>query len=96
MDGTVIMTSLQQLNHMVIVEELKQRLCDATFWYINYVQKLEQEEKGRVVLFTFVDGKCGAMTCLEILFHIINHGTYHRGAISHALDLADVPHPADT
>ena len=36
------------------------------------------------------------MTRLEILFHIINHGTYHRGAIGHALDLAEVPHPADT
>jgi len=36
------------------------------------------------------------MTRLEILFHIINHGTYHRGAIGHALDLAQVSHPADT
>lgn len=36
------------------------------------------------------------MTRQEILFHIVNHGTYHRGAIGHALDLAGAPRPADT
>ncbi len=46
--------------------------------------------------FQFVDGKHGTMTRREILFHIVNHGTYHRGAIGHALDLAGVSHPADT
>jgi uncharacterized damage-inducible protein DinB len=36
------------------------------------------------------------MTRLEMLFHIINHRPCHRGAISRALDLAGVPHPAGT
>ena len=35
------------------------------------------------------------MTVEEILFHIVNHGSYHRGNIAHALDLACVPHPVD-
>ena len=37
------------------------------------------------------DGRDGGMTRQEILFHIVNHGTYHRGAIGHALDLAGAP-----
>ena len=46
--------------------------------------------------FRFADGRDGCMTRREILFHVLNHATYHRGAIGHALDLARVPHPADT
>ena len=60
------------------------------------MQNLDQSNIEKVVLFNLVDGKRGAMTYHEILFHIINHGTYHRGAIGHALDQAQVPHPADT
>lgn len=33
---------------------------------------------------------------LQGLYHLINHGTYHRGAIGHALDLAGAARPADT
>jgi uncharacterized damage-inducible protein DinB len=114
--------ALQQLNHMVRVEELfrarllaasaahlstntelvpelhelHQRIGDSNQWYARYVDKLAPDQKNQSVLFQFVDGKRGSMTRLEILFHIINHGTYHRGAIGHALDLAQVPHPADT
>jgi len=32
----------------------------------------------------------------EAIFHLINHGTYHRGAIGHALDRAEGSRPADT
>jgi len=35
------------------------------------------------------------MNIEEILFHIVNYGSYHRGLIAHALDLAGVAHPAD-
>lgn len=32
----------------------------------------------------------------EAILHLVNHGTYHRGAIGHALDRADGNRPADT
>jgi len=35
------------------------------------------------------------MNVEEMLFHILNHGSYHRGSIAHALDIANVPHPID-
>jgi len=37
-----------------------------------------------------------SLTREEVIYHLINHGTYHRGAIGHALDLARAPRPADT
>jgi len=112
---------LQQLNHMVIVEDLfrsrlinepalhtatnsktvpnldtlKSRLIASSKWYLNYVASLSMESFKEVISFTFADGKNGSMTVEEILFHIVNHGSYHRGSIAHALDLAGFAHPPD-
>ncbi|WP_447590632.1 DinB family protein [Aquipseudomonas campi] len=76
--------------------ELMRRIDDSNRWFAQYVNELTAEHRDQQVFFQFVDGKQGAMTRLEILFHIVNHGTYHRGAIGHALDLAQAPRPADT
>ncbi len=74
--------------------ELKFRLIESGKWYRRYASKRDKKS-GRTVSFTFADGKMGSMSVDEILFHVINHGSYHRGSIAHALDLATVPHPAD-
>jgi len=113
--------TLQQINHMVIVEELfkfrltsgpiphertntdtipefnelKSRLKESANWYANYVSTLDNKKSQDVISFTFADGKHGAMSVDEILFHIINHSSYHRGSIAHALDVAAVAHPID-
>ena len=110
---------LQQINHMVIVEELfgsrledrpaphestnsewvpefnelERRITSSNEWYLSYIYDLNDHEKR--IEFAFADGKRGMLTVHEILFHIINHGSYHRGNIAHALDLASVPHPID-
>jgi len=76
--------------------ELAERGNDSNQWFASYVRQLEPGHKLQIISFQFVDGLRGTMTRLEILFHIINHSTYHRGALSHALDMAEVPHPADT
>ncbi|MCV2371056.1 DinB family protein [Roseateles oligotrophus] len=114
--------ALQQLNHMVRVEELfrarlageaaahpstntetvpaldelEQRLAASNQWLARYVENLTQQEREQALSFQFVDGQYGRMTRLEMLFHLVNHGTYHRGAIGHALDLANAARPADT
>ncbi len=111
--------TLQQLNHIVIVEELfrsrllteapphsstntdlvpdlpelTSRLSSSNDWYADYVASIENPDKR--VTFAFADGRRGAMSIHEILFHILTHGSYHRGNIAHALDLAGVPHPGD-
>lgn len=111
--------ALQQVNHMVIVEELfksrllhlaaphsatntevippleslKDRLNTSGSWYLELAKSCE--DKSKEITFSFTDGKQGKMAIHEILFHIVNHGTYHRGNIAHALDLAGVAHPLD-
>lgn len=114
--------ALQQLNHMVRVEELfrsrllgegpphsstntdavptitelDQRLTASNLWISNYVEATSQTQLDETIKFQFVDGQRGTLSRQEVLFHLVNHGTYHRGAIGHALDLAKAPRPADT
>ena len=35
-----------------------------------------------VVNFTFISGEAGAMSRADILLHVVNHTTYHRGHVA--------------
>lgn len=78
------------------LEELDRRLMAANDWAQVYLGSLSPGQLSERIRFTFVDGQRGALTREEALFHLVNHGTYHRGAIGHALDLARATRPADT
>lgn len=75
---------------------LDQRITASNRWFARFVEEIKQPLPDERLRFQFVDGQRGSMTRQEILFHIVNHGTYHRGAIGHALDLAGAARPADT
>ena len=75
------------------LDQLASWLAMSNDWYTGFVAALERVDDE--IQFVFADGKPGAMTVEEILFHLLTHGSYHRGNIAHALDLAGVPHPAD-
>jgi uncharacterized damage-inducible protein DinB len=57
-----------------------QRRVDA--WYIGYAGSLSQSACEESVEFTFIGGGAGTMTRAEILHHVVNHTTYHRGHIA--------------
>ncbi len=78
------------------LDELERRLMASNQWYASLVAGMPAALLQDAVTFRFVDGRQGRMARQEILFHVINHGTYHRGAIGHALDLAGATRPADT
>jgi len=54
-------------------------------WYVAYADGLDGETIDEPVYFRFVDGKPGRMTRGEILLHVINHGSYHRGFVGDLL-----------
>lgn len=74
---------------------LKLRKMALNQQFLGYVNIADEKEVEREISFVFKDGKPGMMRVHEILFHIITHGSYHRGNIAHALDLAGMPHPVD-
>lgn len=51
-------------------------------WYIDYTDTLAAADGAEIVEFVFIGGRPGAMTRNDILLHVVNHGTYHRGHVA--------------
>jgi len=54
-------------------------------WYQAYADGLDDAAHDEVVDFRFVDGGAGAMRRGDILLHVVNHKTYHRGYVAQML-----------
>jgi uncharacterized damage-inducible protein DinB len=48
-------------------------------WWIDWAAAQSPENLDEIVPFTFIGGEHSAMTRGEILLHVVNHGSYHRG-----------------
>ncbi|WP_144151580.1 DinB family protein [Paraburkholderia sp. BCC1885] len=51
-------------------------------WYIAYSNALTPQDEEELVPFKFIGGGEGAMTRSEMVLHVVNHTTYHRGFIA--------------
>ena len=60
-------------------EELREKQREIDDWYIDWSDRLTDAQLEETVIFTFVGGGAGAMTRGQILMHIVNHTSYHRG-----------------
>ena len=58
----------------------KQQAVDA--WYIAWSDKVTDAALDETVRFTLIGGNAGEMTRGEILLHVINHTSYHRGFVA--------------
>jgi uncharacterized damage-inducible protein DinB len=64
-------------------------------WYVSYADRLSEDALNETVHFEFVGGGHAAMTREEILLHVVNHGTYHRGFVGDMLYQVPVVPPAN-
>lgn len=64
------------------LEELWEAVKITDKYYISLSDKLSDEQLKEVINFDFIAGGKGSMTREEIILHIVNHGTYHRGLVS--------------
>jgi len=60
-------------------------------WFVRYAEALDREDE--VVDFRFIGGGPGSMTRGDILLHVANHGTYHRGNVAAMMYQAGVAPP---
>lgn len=67
------------------------RTLDA--WYIDYAGSLSAKDRDRAIAFEFIGGGSGRMTCAEMLLHVVNHGSYHRGLVADMMYQAGVTPP---
>ena len=75
--------------------ELRERQRDMDAWYRSHATALIDEELEEVIAFEFVGGGRGAMRRADILLHVVNPGTYHRGLISDNLCQVPAQMPAN-
>ena len=62
---------------------LEEQVVALDDWYVEYVDGLDAKAQSETVHFKFVDDDAeGKMTREEIILHLVNHGTYHRGLVS--------------
>lgn len=51
-------------------------------WFIAYADALADAARDESVEFTFIGGDSSAMTRGDIILHVVNHGSYHRGHVA--------------
>ncbi|QRN55925.1 DinB family protein [Dyella caseinilytica] len=62
-------------------ESLRENQVRLNDWYIRFAGTLDQAAGDETIRFTFIGGREGAMCRRDILLHVINHATYHRGHV---------------
>jgi uncharacterized damage-inducible protein DinB len=64
-------------------------------WFESYVRNISDQALAQSISFRFTDGDSGRMTREEMLFHVITHGSYHRGNVGQVLKNISVAPPRD-
>ena len=65
--------------------ELWQAQEEVDQWYVATYEAMDDTLLNQAVRFTFVGGGEGVMTRGEILQHLVNHTSYHRGFVAQML-----------
>jgi uncharacterized damage-inducible protein DinB len=51
-------------------------------WYIDWSERQSQASLDEIVNFTIIGGEKSSMSRGDILLHVVNHATYHRGWVA--------------
>lgn len=54
-------------------------------WWVEFADRMTPDMLSENVSFEFVGGDSGMMTRLEIIIHVVNHTSYHRGFVDEML-----------
>jgi uncharacterized damage-inducible protein DinB len=64
------------------LEDLWRAQQEVDAWYVAWSESVSEAALDETVRFTFVGGGEGAMTRAQMLLHIVNHTSYHRGFVA--------------
>ncbi|MEK9801949.1 MAG: DinB family protein [Curvibacter sp.] len=68
-----------------VFEQLRLDQAALDRWYTDYADGLDATAQAEALDFRFVDGGAGRMTRGDMLLHVVNHKTYHRGYVADML-----------
>ena len=63
-------------------------------WYIDWSDRQSPQSLDEIVHFQFIGGERGAMTRGDMLLHVVNHATYHRGWVAEMFFQVPARNPA--
>lgn len=75
------------------LDQLRQDQVGLDRWYTSYADGLDAATVAEGLDFRFVDGGAGRMSRGDMLLHVINHKTYHRGYVADMLYQAGLKPP---
>lgn len=64
------------------LSRLRDAQRDIDAWYIDYAATMTPDACNEVVNFTFIGGGDGTLRREDIMLHVVNHTTYHRGHVT--------------
>lgn len=64
------------------LDELWRAQQDVDTWYVRWSDAISDADLDKRIDFEFVGGGAGSMTPGEIVMHIVNHTSYHRGFVA--------------
>lgn len=64
------------------LEDLQRAQSALNAWLLNWLEGQTDRSLGDVVDFYFISGEPAAASRGEMLLHMVNHATYHRGWVS--------------
>jgi uncharacterized damage-inducible protein DinB len=74
-------------------ETLRAEQAVTSEWYIWLAQTLDARSLDETIRFTFIGGGEGAMRRGDIILHVVNHATYHRGHVAMMMYGMSTPPP---
>ena len=67
------------------LSELQRRQLEVDRWYVDFAEAQTTASLAKEISFTFVGGGAGVMRVDDMLLHVVNHSTYHRGYVADML-----------
>ena len=62
--------------------ELRRAQQEVDAWYVDWAAGIAEPKLDETLKFEFVGGGNGAMTRGQMLLHVVNHTSYHRGFVA--------------
>jgi uncharacterized damage-inducible protein DinB len=76
------------------IEDLWAAQQEMDDWYISWVGGQTETSLARERDFSLIGGNAGRMSRGEMLMHVVNHGSYHRGFVADILTQIPAPRPS--
>lgn len=85
LEGTDHGFKTRNLDEPLPLAQLSAKQAAIDRWYVDHADGLPETALAQVVDFRFVDGGPGSLSRADMLLHVVNHKTYHRGYVADML-----------